>query len=166
MVGYAAAADLSVPADATRLDLAPGADGFRLGVPNQIVLAGAAAGLELWARFGTERIVGRIEALGERLVEGLQRLEIPIATPVDRRERAGVFALAVADPAWLMEQLRRYGIETGVVRGILRADIHAYNDESDVDRLLEALRELRSRIVASASTSNDPASAPSRSTTP
>jgi selenocysteine lyase/cysteine desulfurase len=166
LVGYAAAADLSVPVDPRRLELAPGADGFRLGVPSQIVLAGAAAGLELWARFGADRIAGRIETLGARLADGLRQLEIPVATPAHPRERAGVFALAVPDPAWLMGELRRSGVETGAVRGMLRADVHAYNDDSDVDRLLDALRELRSRLVASSSTSSEPAGAPSRNTTP
>ena len=166
LVGWAAASDLSVPVDPRRLDLASGGDGFRLGIPNQICLAGAAAGLELLARFGQERITGRIEQLTERVFAGIDGLDLTSPTPRGWKERAGIVCLDVREPDALMRRLRERGIETGVVRGFLRVDLHAYNDEPELDRLLDELSEALSRAVASSSTSSTPGTAPSRNTTP
>jgi cysteine desulfurase/selenocysteine lyase len=164
--GWAAASDLSVPVDPHRLNLGSGAHGYRLGIPNQICLAGAAAGLELWAKFGQKRITGRIEQLTERFLAGIEALGIASPTPHAWHQRAGVICLDVPEPDAVVTRLRERGIETGAVRGFVRVDPHAYNTESELDRLLEELRALRSSAVASSSTSSAPGNAPSRNRTP
>jgi selenocysteine lyase/cysteine desulfurase len=141
LVGWASTPD--APGDARTFELSPAANGFRLGIPNQIGLAGAVAALELWSRFGTERIAGRIERLTQRFLAGVDDLRLPSPTPRTWPDRAGVVSLRVKEPEALRSELSRRRLDTGVSAGVLRVDIHAYNDESEVDRLLEALRAIR-----------------------
>jgi kynureninase len=131
------------PPDARAFELAAGAEAFRLGTPNQLGLAGATAALQLWSRFGAERIAARIEELTERFLAGVDRQGLPTPTPRAWSHRAGVISLAVRDAGAVRASLARRGLDTGVSSGVLRVDIHAYNEESEVDRLLGELRALR-----------------------
>jgi cysteine desulfurase/selenocysteine lyase len=140
-VGWGSSPD--APPEPRVFELAVGADAFRLGTPNQLGLAGAAAALELWSRFGDERIAARIEELTERFLAGIDQQALPSPTPRAWPSRAGVVSLAVQDPEAVRVCLARRGLDTGVSSGVLRVDIHAYNDESEVDRLLSELRSLR-----------------------
>ncbi len=141
LVGWASTRD--APGDARSFEISPAARGFRLGIPNQIGLAGAAAALQLWSRFGTERIASRIGALTQQFLAGVDDLGLSSPTPRTLPHRAGVVSLSVPDPQTLRQELARRGLDTGVSAGVLRVDIHAYNEESEVDQLLEALLTIR-----------------------
>jgi kynureninase len=133
----------SPPPDARAFELAVGADAFRLGTPNQLGLAGAAAALQLRSGLGEGRVAARIEELTERFLAGVDRQGLPSPTPRAWPGRAGVISLALRDPEAVRARLARRGFDTGVSAGVLRVDIHAYNEESEVDRLLAELRSLR-----------------------
>jgi cysteine desulfurase/selenocysteine lyase len=146
LVGWAAAGP-GVPVDARRFDLAGGGNGFRLGIPNEIGLAGAAAGLELSARFGPDRIAERIQHLTGRFVAGIDDLGVLSPTPRAWSDRAGIVSLDLDEPDVVVQELHERSLEAGVVNRRLRVDLHAFNEEAEVDRLLEALRALCSSSV-------------------
>ena len=90
----------------------------------------------------------RIWALGERLQEGLRRLDVRLETPFDRENRAGIITFHTGSrerDAACLERLLAEGISvsqryTSGVGGV-RVSIHYYNNEDDVDRLLGVVGE-------------------------
>lgn len=125
------------------LKLKDRAERYEGGSPNSVGLLALAASVDLLARFGAE-------ALGKRIIEltdlACQRLEAIGAVIHSNRSweqhNSGIvaFELPGRDP----QALRRRCLERGVVLscrgGRLRISPHAYNDEHDLDRLIEALQ--------------------------
>jgi selenocysteine lyase/cysteine desulfurase len=76
-------------------------------------------------------------------VEAIHEHDLRLAN----RFRAGVglepgdSAIVCADLPGAAERLRRAGIVTAVRGGLLRTSWHVYNDERDVDRVLELVVE-------------------------
>ncbi len=106
---------------------------------------------------GLEAIRDRCRGLAARLRESLTAL--PGTTVLDRGAELGATvtaSIAGRVPADLVRELRRRGINTGAqsrtdavidydakgVDGALRMSPHYFNDESDLDRLLDALTEI------------------------
>ena len=63
-----------------------------------------------------------------------------IRTPTASKRRAGIVAVDVPDIDSLIERLLVDDFEAGAELGRLRIDVHAYNSEGEIDRLLEALK--------------------------
>ncbi|MBI3456759.1 MAG: aminotransferase class V-fold PLP-dependent enzyme [Candidatus Rokubacteria bacterium] len=75
--------------------------------------------LETLVRVGIERIEAHVLALGGALREGLAKLGLP--------------------PREIEAELRQAGVITWAGDGRVRLSVHAYNDDGDVSRALEAL---------------------------
>lgn len=138
------------------LSYAPGARRFELGNYNYLGSAAAEAGLEVIERFGAAAIERHNRGLAARLAEGLIELGLPVvggapgphlAHIVSVGEAGGGAHDTVEDPAMasLHDHLGRRGIEHSVRRGVLRFSFHLYNDEGDVEQVLEAVRTWRGR---------------------
>jgi cysteine desulfurase/selenocysteine lyase len=121
------------------LELAPTAEAFRTGIPNYIGLAGSAAGLGLLADAGIERVGERIHELTELVIARLDGIGLDVTTPREWSRRAGVLTVIHPDAAGAMHRLAAAGIDVGVERSEIRVDVHAYNDEADIDRLIAVL---------------------------
>jgi cysteine desulfurase/selenocysteine lyase len=121
------------------IDLAPTAAAFRLGIPNYIGLAGTAAGVELLLEAGTRRIAERVRELTEVIIARLDGIGLDVTTPRDWSRRAGVLTVIHPDAPAAMDALAAAGVDVGVEGAEIRVDVHAYNDEADVDRLIEIL---------------------------
>jgi cysteine desulfurase/selenocysteine lyase len=137
-VGWASVKDV-MAMDPARMDLSPGGTAFRLGIPNFIGMAGAAAGLAIWERAGGARIAERIEMLTDQLMTGIARLGHSSPTPSQWPRRAGVVTIDLPDAEAVMIDFLREGVEVGVEVGRLRVDPHAYNTVDEIDRLLDLL---------------------------
>lgn len=138
-VGWALVKD-PLPLEPQRLELTASGTAFRLGIANFIGMAGAVAGLRLSRDAGRERIAERIEHLTTRFLDGVTASGYSSPTPSQWSKRAGVIALAASEPGRLMDTLLDDGVEVGIEEGKLRVDIHAYNSEDEIDRLLDRLR--------------------------
>ena len=92
---------------------------------------------------GVEASAARIWSLGERLQEGLRRLDVRLETPFERERRAGIITFHTGSrerDAACLERLLAEGVSvsqryTSGVGGV-RVSVHYYNNEDDVDRLV------------------------------
>lgn len=134
---YSVVDDLAFP-----YELKPNAGRFELGGPNLAAIYGIQPGLDLLLETGVRTIERHVLTLGTRLLEGLMGLPLEIITPVDPELRAGIVAWLDADPRATAAELSRRGIEVTGSSGRIRAGIHLYNDESDIDRLIKATRAI------------------------
>lgn len=82
--------------------------------------------------------------LGEYLMSALKDLGANMLTPEAATARAGNICIATPRSEHLEVSLRNQGVVTWGGDGRLRISIHAYNDENDIDRLLTAMKSLRS----------------------
>ncbi|MCX7020754.1 MAG: aminotransferase class V-fold PLP-dependent enzyme [bacterium] len=80
-----------------------------------------------------------IIALCDYLVEGLRKKGYPIVTPLVEGRRSGIVCFGVEDAVNLVERLLERDVIVSAREGNVRAGIHFYNDEDDVDRLLAEL---------------------------
>jgi len=97
--------------------------------------------VETMLELGVNDIETRILMLGARLVEGLRAKGYRVLSPQGRGHRSGItcFRPERGDARKLLVDLRRRGFSLGFPCGSLRASPHYYNNEEDIDRLLEAL---------------------------
>ena len=97
---------------------------------------------------GPDHAAARIWTLGDRLIQGLERLPVRLETPFDRSRRAGIVSFTLGNRArdgavlnHLLAQrvsvAQRYTSGTGGIR----VSVHYFNNEEDIDRLLSVLGE-------------------------
>ncbi|WP_222917079.1 aminotransferase class V-fold PLP-dependent enzyme [Natrinema sp. SYSU A 869] len=132
-IGYRSVAD----ENASDYRYAAGAQRFEVGTASPAPYAGLTDAIDVLEDIGIETIQRRIETLTDRLKDGVpdERLLSP------REYESGLVTIADDDPEGAVERLADRGI---VVRPLpapdaVRASIHAFNSEGDVDTLLEAL---------------------------
>ncbi len=129
---------------------------FEAGVPNMAQAVGLGAALEYLENIGLENIHAHEIALTGRLIEGLLKIDgVRIFGPTDLKMRGGVVAFTVAGlhPHDVGQYLDSIGIavRTGHhcawplnkkfgVNATVRASIYLYNDEEDIDALIEGVR--------------------------
>ncbi len=127
--------------DRTRLRIRPDARRHELGLPSLLGMPGWRAGLDLVLEAGVPVIFGHVEALVDRILDGLADLDLAAITPRDRGSRAGLVAIPARDPLELRAFLRERGVDVwGFERGsLIRADPALFNDDQDVARFLGGL---------------------------
>jgi selenocysteine lyase/cysteine desulfurase len=120
---------------------AEGARRYDMGERDQFIsMEMASLGMEMMAAWGSAAITARLQALTDRLAEGLANSGV---TFPDRDKRAPhILSLAFPGgmPAGLVERLAAEGVHAASRLGRLRLSPHVYNDEQDVDRFLAAFR--------------------------
>jgi selenocysteine lyase/cysteine desulfurase len=82
--------------------------------------------------------VDRIREHSARLIAKLRReIKYPLMTPEDAR--GPIITFALKDPAMVAERLRKAKVDVSISGNRMRVSPSVYNDEHDVDRLVEAL---------------------------
>jgi kynureninase len=120
---------------------APGARRFEQGSTSVEAVYAARAGVRFAIEVGVEAIRARSRVLSDQLIAGADALGIPLGTPRDHAERAGMVCLGVRDPARIAEQLRARGIDVDTRPGTgIRLSLHPCNLPDEVDRVLAELR--------------------------
>jgi len=116
--------------------LRPDARRLEVGSVSPVPYAGLSEAIEVIESIGYDRITDRIERLTDRLKAGLgDRLVSRTAF------ESGLVAFGADDPAATAAALAEEGIQVRDIpgTGTVRASVHAFNDASDVDALLDAL---------------------------
>ena len=112
------------------------------GSPNTAGFIGLGASLELLSRFGFEAIARRVLEITDLACDRLGQIGAVIHS--DRRDacKSGIvaFELPGRDPQALRQKCLQQDVVLSCRAGRLRISMHAYNDDSDVDRLIEALK--------------------------
>ena len=136
------------------LRYALGALRFDIGNYNYLGAAAAGAALDLLAEWQIGRIEAFVRHLAAFLADKLLDLGLPViggrpgphlAHIVCVGQSAGGRHYAVDDPAMksLHDHLRAAGIRLAIRSGTLRFSVGVYNNEEDVERVVEAAREWR-----------------------
>lgn len=146
------AAETALPDEG--IPYAPGARRFDLGNYNYLGSVAAERALVMLESFGAAAIEDRCLGLARRLANGLAELGLPLTggapggwlshiVTVGKLGRQG--ERTVKDPALadLLGRLQAADVVLSVRRAVLRFSCFIYNDESDVDRVLEVAREWR-----------------------
>jgi selenocysteine lyase/cysteine desulfurase len=139
--GWAVAKDF--PVDVTEFKPMPGGAGIRFGMPSFIPLAGSQAALKLVNRAGIDRIAARVADLMGLLLAGLDDLGFDPVTPRAAQERAGVCSVEVGDLDQAVAALAEHRIATFPELQYIRLDLHAFNNDQDVERILACFATLR-----------------------
>jgi selenocysteine lyase/cysteine desulfurase len=134
--------------DYSRVEFALRADARRFegGSHNMLGLCGLAASLGLLRRFGLgpqdHRLADRVLDVAAHVRSRVAEVGGEIAGPVDLSEQSGIVSFTL--PGCDSVALRRRCLEAGVVvscrDGRLRVAAHAYNNDDDIDRLIDVLR--------------------------
>jgi selenocysteine lyase/cysteine desulfurase len=115
---------------------------FHAGMPNFDSVYSLAAALEFHT---PERVALRraeLEPLVTQAWTGLDRLGLPVLTPSEAADRAGIVAISCPTSEDVKRHLIERGIYTHGDDGRVRAAIHWYTTAEQVDRYLAAIREL------------------------
>jgi selenocysteine lyase/cysteine desulfurase len=133
--------------DFSQIDLRLRTDAARYegGSRNMVGHLALGASLRLLTSLGlgpdTSALADRVLALTDYAARRLEAMggEIKSCREVPHRSGILAFALPGRDPVQLRRRCLQAGVVLSVRSGRLRISPHAYNDESDVDRLVEAL---------------------------
>jgi selenocysteine lyase/cysteine desulfurase len=121
----------------------PTARRFEAGTPAVVNCYASEAGLKLILEAGVEAIEERIRKLTRRCLNGLAAIDWQAVTPNDDSKRGPMVAIPAQNPAKLVASLAEQDIVTSFRDSNIRATIHFYNSEDDIDRFLQAMRENR-----------------------
>ncbi|MBT8398766.1 MAG: aminotransferase class V-fold PLP-dependent enzyme [Gemmatimonadetes bacterium] len=133
------------------LDFRPGALRFELSNYNYIGLAAVEPSLELIHSLGMDQIEPHVRGLAARLAKGMLAAGLPVAGGEPGPHLAHIVAVGESgggrhysadDPAMneLFHHLVSNGVTISIRRGILRMSVGLYNDEADIDRVVELSR--------------------------
>jgi cysteine desulfurase/selenocysteine lyase len=102
--------------------------------------AGFNASLELLLELGPDTVERHIARLVDRVVAwAAERRDVRLVTPRESHRRAGIVALAPADPVAASERLRRAGVVHSLREGAIRLSPHCYNTAEEIDRALAVM---------------------------
>jgi cysteine desulfurase / selenocysteine lyase len=125
----------------TRFDLKTDASRYEGGSHCLAAIAGLAQSLEILVGIGPEKISAQLLKMTDQLCERLARAKLPVASCREGDRRSGIVSFEVPgkDPLQLKKACRARGVIVNARAGRMRAAPHAYVNERDLDRLLEAV---------------------------
>jgi selenocysteine lyase/cysteine desulfurase len=131
-------------ADFSRIELAlkPAASRYEGGTSNTPGCVGLAASLQLICSYDPQAVADRVQYLVDLACAKLARIGAVIPPRGDRRHQSGIlsFELPGTDPVAVRKHCLAAKVVLSCRAGRLRISPHAYNDESDLGRLIEVLR--------------------------
>ena len=127
---------------------APDARRFQQGTPSMPSLYTGEAGLDTILELGTREIDDYVRELSGRCMDRLNEASILVATPRADHSRGPMIAIPAIDAAALVATLSEANIVTSSRDGNVRVMFHAYNNDADIDRLIEVLEVNRNLLPA------------------
>ena len=123
------------PASWEVFDGAPGH--FEMGTFSRTAEACLTHSLKHIRKLGGENIQAHTQSLIQRLQKDLPGLGFEPLTPPE--SRSPLVAFVVKDPETIADRLKKANVEVKFDRHYMRVSPSIYNDQRDIDRLLEAL---------------------------
>jgi len=118
---------------------------FEAGTPAVVNCYAAEAGLKIILEVGTGAIEERVRALTRRCMMGLESIGWASVTPAADERRGPMVCVPARDTAQLFPTLMERDIVTSFRDNNIRATVHFYNSDDDIDRLVAALETCRAR---------------------
>ncbi|MEO6942232.1 MAG: aminotransferase class V-fold PLP-dependent enzyme [Terrimesophilobacter sp.] len=130
----------SVPAPAR------GARAFQVSNPSPIAQARLAAALEQLAEVGTAAVAARVIQNSARIIELADEFGIPVTSPRDDRERAGIVVLAPAPDQLtvLIASLHNHGVTVTARQDSIRISAHVSTTEETLSMLRTSFQSFTS----------------------
>jgi selenocysteine lyase/cysteine desulfurase len=125
-----------------RYELKAGAACLAAGMPNLPSIYGLRRSLTFLTRLGVEKIYRELAGLVHDLRAGLAGLGCQLLTPANPEYASGIISFTHAAAEQIAAALEKEGIIVWAGDGRVRASVHLYNDEADVQRLLAALQPM------------------------
>lgn len=123
------------------LELAHDAHRFEYGNPNFLGCWVQKRSARFIGQVGLDNIEARVRELTTRLIQEAGRRQLRIRTPIRWEERAGIVSIDLGRHAGgTVAKLRDRRVIASEKDGHLRASIHIYNNEEDIERLLDSLQ--------------------------
>ncbi len=122
-----------------RFELAKDARRIETGSNSPLVQRALGASSRYLHELGTAAIEERIIGLCDRLIEGLRQKDLAIMNPLIEGQRSGIVCFRPADAAKAVEKLIARDVLVSAREGNVRVGIHFYNNEEDIDRLLDGV---------------------------
>ncbi|GMQ90180.1 MAG: cysteine desulfurase [Gammaproteobacteria bacterium] len=120
-----------------RPDLAPDAHRFEYGNPNFLGIWVQGRSAEYLQEIGLGNIEARVRELSTYLMERATELGIKVKTPRPWHERAGIVSFNLpGDAGENVVRLRAKNIVCSVKDGLVRAAVHFYNTEEELERFI------------------------------
>ena len=134
------------------LSYQPGARRFDLGNYNYLGATAAQAALAFIAEIGMEEIEHHVRGLAESLASGLLELGLPVVGGAPGSDLVHIVSVGKSgggrhdtadDPAMndLHEHLAEHRVRLSIRSGVLRFSIGVYNDQADIERVVEVARK-------------------------
>lgn len=129
----------------TALDLKTDASRYEGGSHCLAAIAGLAESLKLITEIGPERMSQRLLEITDRLCERLTHAGFPVVSCREGERRSGIVAFDVPgrNPQQLKVDCKARNVIVNCRAGRMRASPHAYCNDNDIDRLIEALTSKR-----------------------
>lgn len=125
----------------------PTARRFESGTPPVPNTYAAIEGIRLIQSAGVEQIEAHIGELTGALKEGAMRRGFNLVTPVDPAKHGAMIALRSHKVDLLVKWLENDGIIVSSRDNNLRISPHIYNNQSDIDKLLDSLTKHKALLV-------------------
>jgi len=112
---------------------------FEQGTPSVPNLYAVEAGLKMILEIGVENIRAHVAILNERLKAGIIKMGGKLMSPTNPAQHGPMIAVASNDEYALVEALAARNIIVSCRDGNLRISAHFYNNENDMDAVIDAL---------------------------
>ena len=128
-------------------DLRDTASRYESGSANMVGIAALSASVKIFQRIrqlhGPHAIGNRVIELSTRLHQKLGEIGITSRLPSQQDHRSGIVTFQVpgCEPAEVRRQCLAENVVVSCRGGGIRASIHAYNDDSDLERLVNVVRQ-------------------------
>jgi selenocysteine lyase/cysteine desulfurase len=103
---------------------------------------GLGASIDLLQSLGVANVAAAILEVTDLICSELQQLGLSVVSPREGEQRSGIVSFEFPDAD--VTAVRRHCLERGVAlacrAGRIRVSAHAYNNQDDVARLIDALR--------------------------
>jgi len=140
-IGWRSVADMLHPQRYEKFTRHADARAFELGYPSYPTIYTLNFSTNLVLNTSIDKIEQHILELGSTLIDALKQNGHAVMTPSDPERRAGNIAFVCAAGESVAQSLREENIFVWGGDGRVRASVHAFNDEADVDKLITALRK-------------------------
>jgi cysteine desulfurase/selenocysteine lyase len=126
------------------IDLLPDARRFEAGSLNTNGIYGSHAAMELLLEIGIEAIANETIRLATRLADGLESIGCTVHSP--HPIRSAIVGVTPPDVESGILRIHRLLDEQGIIcaprEGMLRFAPHVYNDDAEIDRVIQVLRRI------------------------